>query len=173
MGICSATRKGSPTRIASRRSAVPTVATAADSTTARGSTPFPIRIISTTAPGKRVFDGLAAYHVGGLARFGLGLGDDAVQVPVGYRLSANFFDVLGVQMARGRAFVPDDERLDRPTTVAIISHRLWQTQFEGAPDIIGRAVRLNGRPFTIVGLTQADFNGYTVEAQRLWVPITA
>ena len=119
-----------------------------------------------------VFDGLAAYHVGGLARFGLGLGDDAVQVPGAY-VSANFFDVLGVQMARGRAFLPDDERLDRPTTVAVISHRLWQTQFEGAPDIIGRAVRLNGRPFTIVGVTQADFNGYSVEAQRLWVPITA
>jgi predicted permease len=119
-----------------------------------------------------VFDGLAAYHVGGLARFGLGLGEDAVSVPGAY-VSANFFDVLGVQMTRGRGFLPEDERLDRPTTVAVISYRLWQTQFEGTPDIIGRAVRLNGRPFTIVGVTQANFKGYTVDDQRLWVPITA
>jgi macrolide transport system ATP-binding/permease protein len=119
-----------------------------------------------------VFDGLAAYHVGGLARFGLGLGDEAVPVPGAY-VSANYFDVLGVQMARGRGFLPEDERLDHPNTVAVISHRLWQTQFNGTPDIVGRAVRLNGRPFTIIGVTQASFNGYTIDDQRLWVPITA
>jgi putative ABC transport system permease protein len=119
-----------------------------------------------------VFEGLAAYHVGGLARFGLGLGDEAVPVPGAY-VSANFFDVLGVQMARGRGFLPEDERLDHPNTVAVISHRLWQTQFNGTPDIVGRAVRLNGRPFTIIGVTQASFNGYTIDDQRLWVPITA
>jgi hypothetical protein len=118
------------------------------------------------------FEGLAAYHVGGLARFGLGLGNDAVPVPGAY-VSANFFDVLGVQMARGRGFLPEDERLDRPSTVAVISHHLWQTEFNGTPDIVGRTVRLNGRPFTIVGVTQADFKGYTIDDQRLWVPITA
>jgi putative ABC transport system permease protein len=119
-----------------------------------------------------VFDGLAAYHVGGLARFGLGLGDDALRVPGAY-VSANFFDVLGVRMTRGRGFLPEDERLDRPTAVAVISHRLWQTQFQGASDIVGRTVRLNGRPFTIVGVAPADFNGYTIDDQRVWVPITA
>jgi len=119
-----------------------------------------------------VFDGLAAYHVGGLARFGLGLGHEAVPVPGAY-VSANFFDVLGVQMARGRGFLPEDERLDHPNTVAVISHRLWQTEFNGTPDIVGRTVRLNGRPFTIIGVTQAGFNGYTIDDQRLWVPITA
>jgi predicted permease len=119
-----------------------------------------------------VFDGLGAYHVGGLARFGLGLGDEAVPVPGAY-VSANFFDVLGVQMARGRGFLPEDERLDHPNTVAVISHRLWQTQFNATPDIVGRSVRLNGRPFTIVGVTDASFKGYTIDDQRLWVPITA
>jgi predicted permease len=119
-----------------------------------------------------VFDGLAAYHVGGLARFGLGLGGDAVPVPGAY-VSANYFDVLGVRMARGRGFLPEDERLDSPNTVAVISDRLWRTQFESTPDIIGRTVRLNGRPFTIVGVAPAGFTGYTIDDQRLWVPITA
>ena len=119
-----------------------------------------------------VFDGLAAYHVGGLARFGLGLGNEAVPVPGAY-VSANFFDVLGVRMALGRGFLAEDEQLDHPTTVAVISHRLWQTQFNGTPDIVGRSVRLNGRPFTIIGVTEAGFKGYTIDDQRLWVPITA
>ena len=119
-----------------------------------------------------VFDGLAAYHVGGLAQFGLGTGDEAVPVPGAY-VSANYFDVLGVPMARGRAFTPADERLESPSAVVVISHRLWQTQFDGAPDIVGRTVRLNGRPFTIVGVANAAFTGYSLEDQRLWVPITA
>ena len=119
-----------------------------------------------------VFEGLAAYHVGGLARFGLGLGNEAVPVPGAY-VSGNFFDVLGVHMALGRGFLPEDERLDHPNTVAVISHRLWQTQFNGTPDIAGRSVRLNGRPFTIIGVTDAAFKGYTIDDQHLWVPITA
>ena len=119
-----------------------------------------------------VFDGLAAYHVGGLARFGLGTGDDAVPVP-GADVSANYFDVLGVPMARGRAFAAEDERLEQARAVVVISHRLWQTQFQSAPDTIGRTVRLNGRPFTIIGIADPAFAGYAIEEQRLWVPITA
>jgi predicted permease len=119
-----------------------------------------------------VFDGLAAYHVGGLARFGLGTGEAAVPVPGAY-VSANYFDVLGVRMARGRAFVPADERLESPHAVVVISHRLWQTQFGQAPDIVGRTVRVNGRPFSVVGVADAAFSGYGLEDQRLWVPITS
>jgi predicted permease len=119
-----------------------------------------------------VFDGLAVYHTGGLASFGLGTGSEALPVPGAY-VSANYFDVLGVSMARGRGFVPEDERLDQARTVVVISHRLWQTQFQGAPDTIGRTVRLNGRSFAIVGVTSPDFAGYGLEEQRLWVPVTA
>jgi predicted permease len=121
---------------------------------------------------QRVFESLAAYHVGGLARFGLGTGDTAVPVSGAY-VSANFFEVLGIPMARGRGFLPEDERLESPRAVAVISYRLWQTQFVEAPDIVGRTVRLNGRPFTIVGVAAAGFAGYTIDDQRLWVPITA
>jgi predicted permease len=119
-----------------------------------------------------VFAGLAAYHDGGLARFGLGTGQEAVPV-VGAYVSANYFDVLGVTMARGRAFSPDEERLDQPRTVAVISHRLWQTRFGGAADVIGRIVRLNGRPFTVIGVAAPDFGGSALGEQHLWVPITA
>ena len=119
-----------------------------------------------------VFQDLAAYHDGGLAQFGLGTGQEAVPV-VGAFVSANYFDVLGVRMARGRGFSPDDERLDQARAVMVISHRLWQTRFDGASGIIGRTVRLNGRPFTVIGVAHPDFGGSALGAQHLWVPITA
>ena len=98
-----------------------------------------------------VFDGLAAYHLGGLARFGFGTGREAVPV-LGAYVSANYFDVLGVPMARGRGFSADDERLDQARTVVVISHQLWQAQFNGAHDVDRAPVRLNGRPFTVIGV---------------------
>jgi putative ABC transport system permease protein len=119
-----------------------------------------------------VFDGLAAYHLGGLARFGFGTGQEAVPV-LGAYVSANYFEVLGVPIARGRGFAADDERLDQARAVVVISHRLWEAQFNGAADVIGRTVRLNGRPFTVIGVASRDFAGYGLEEQRMWVPLTA
>jgi hypothetical protein len=113
-----------------------------------------------------VFADLAAYHAGSIATFGLGLPDSATRVPGAY-VSANYFRTLGVPMALGRGFLPEEERLDSPTAVAVISHRLWQTRFDGDPGAIGRTMRLNGRPFTIVGVTASAFNGYTVDHQSL------
>lgn len=117
-----------------------------------------------------VFDGLAAYRPD--ASFGLGTGDHALRVS-GSSVSANYFAVLGVRIARGRGFLPEEERLDDPAAVTVISDRLWRTQFGADRDVIGRTIRLNGRPFTIVGVTAPGFNGYTIDLQSLWVPITA
>ena len=119
-----------------------------------------------------VFAGLAAYHVGGIAKFGLGTSDNALRVPGAY-VSANYFTVLGVPIALGRGFLPEEEQLANPSAVTVISHRLWQTQFGGDRDVIGRTVHLNGRPFTIIGVTAPAFGGYSIDQQSLWVPITA
>jgi putative ABC transport system permease protein len=119
-----------------------------------------------------VFEGLAASHSGGLSRFGLGTGHEAVPV-LGAYVSANYFDVLGVSISRGRGFTPDDERLEQPRAVVVISDRLWHAQFEGAADVVGRTVRLNGRPFTVIGVADPAFGNDGPEQQRLWVPLTA
>jgi predicted permease len=119
-----------------------------------------------------VFEGLAAYHAGGLATFGLGTPESAARIAGAY-VSANYFSVLGVSIARGRGFLPEDERLTSPSTVAVISDRLWQTQFRGDPDVIGRTIHLNGRPFTVIGITAPGFTGYSFDYQSLWVPITS
>ena len=118
-----------------------------------------------------VFAGFAAYHAGGIATFGLGTEDRAARVPGAY-VSANYFSVLGVRIALGRGFLPEEERLGSPRAVTVIGDRLWRTHFGGAADVVGRTVRLNGRPFTIVGVTVPEFTGYGIDSQSLWVPIT-
>jgi putative ABC transport system permease protein len=73
----------------------------------------------------------------------------------GAQTSSTFFDVLGVTPIRGRSFTADDAEPGRASV--ILSYGLWQRRFAGA-DVVGRAMRLNGEPFTIVGVMPAAFN---------------
>jgi MacB-like periplasmic core domain/FtsX-like permease family len=72
-------------------------------------------------------------------------------------VSVNYFDVLGVRPAPGRAFQPDDGTGVQP--VAIISQGLWRDRFAADPGIIGRAVHLNGGTFTVVGVAPSGYQG--------------
>jgi predicted permease len=67
------------------------------------------------------------------------------------RVTAGFFDLLGAQPLLGREFRREDE-LPNNNSVVILSHALWQRRFNGDPGVVGRAVTLSGRPFTIVGV---------------------
>jgi hypothetical protein len=71
-------------------------------------------------------------------------------------ISANYFSVFGVNLIRGRAFLPEEEK--QATPIVIVSHRWWQQQGSD-PEIIGRSLKINGRPFTIVGMTPEGFTG--------------
>jgi len=74
----------------------------------------------------------------------------------GLNISANYFSVFGVNLIRGRAFLPEEEK--QATPIVIVSHRWWQQQGSD-PEIIGRSLKINGRPFTIVGITPQGFTG--------------
>lgn len=76
--------------------------------------------------------------------------------------------ILGVTPLLGRDFTPEDNRAGAEK-VALISHNLWQREFAGAAGIIGTAVRINGKPATIVGVMPKGFNFPTNE--DLWVPL--
>jgi predicted permease len=66
-------------------------------------------------------------------------------------VSANYFDVLGVQPLHGRAFVPADDTPGAPA-VLVLSHRYWERSFGADPNIIGRVFRMNDKPHTVVGV---------------------
>jgi len=75
--------------------------------------------------------------------------------------------VLGVPALIGRHFTKDDPTRGNP---AILSHRLWQSQFGGDPNILGRGLRLNGVPYTVIGVMPATFQFPNRNAE-LWTPL--
>lgn len=87
-------------------------------------------------------------------------------------VSGNYFQALGVRPARGRVLVPEDDRVAGAHPVAVISHAYWRRSFGGAESALGSTVRINGYPFTIVGVSAASFHGFTVGAPAaLQVPM--
>jgi predicted permease len=87
--------------------------------------------------------------------------------------SANTFDVLGVKPERGRTFLPEEDHGEGSHPVLVISHGLWQRQFGGDTDIVGRTVLVNRHLFTIIGVTPPNFRGVTGGSQvDLWAPLS-
>jgi putative ABC transport system permease protein len=89
----------------------------------------------------------------------------------GRRVSANLFDLLGVQPHLGRGFLPEE---DTPGThVVILSHGLWQRRFGSDPQIIGRALNLNGESYSVIGVMPRgiELPGFDNWKDQLWVPI--
>jgi putative ABC transport system permease protein len=100
----------------------------------------------------KTLSGLAAY-----ANWSASLAGDGVTERLqGARMSANAFEVLGVTPSAGRLLNDHDDRPDAPL-VAVLSHRLWQRQYGGSHDILGKTARINGESFVIVGVLPAQF----------------
>lgn len=112
------------------------------------------------------FDFLAARTGGSAALTGI---DEPVQLP-GSRVSARFFDVFGVKAARGRTFLEGEDQAGKDR-VAVITHSLWQSQFGGAEDIVGRSILLDGEPHTVVGVLPQD-TPFERGFAKLWRPLT-
>jgi len=88
-------------------------------------------------------------------------------------VSGNYFGVLGVQMERGRGFLDQEDRTGAPEPVVVISHEVWQNRLGADPQIVGRNIRLDDIPFTIVGVTPADFTGTSPLRNDIWTPLPA
>jgi predicted permease len=84
--------------------------------------------------------------------------DGRAELADGFAASGNYFSVLGVRPLLGRLLVPDDERPDAPA-VAVISSRYWHSRFGGDPAVVGKTIRANNVPVSIVGVTPPDFAG--------------
>jgi putative ABC transport system permease protein len=95
------------------------------------------------------------------------------------RVSASLFPMLGVRTRLGRTFLEEEDRAGQDEVV-VLSHDLWARQFESAPDVIGRRVILDDRPYVIVGVLPPDFRfprfsdlypiSITSTTPQLWKP---
>jgi predicted permease len=70
----------------------------------------------------------------------------------------NYFSMLGVQPAAGRLIRPDEGRAPGDAPVVVLGHDYWTARFNGDPSVVGRAVRLSGRPYTIIGIASNRFS---------------
>jgi len=96
-------------------------------------------------------------------------GSDEPERVAGLRATANLFSVLGVEPARGRNFLPEEEQSGR-NHVAVLSDGLWRRRFGADPNLIGRQIQLSGESYTIVGVTPPDFQ--FTQGTELWTPLT-
>jgi len=114
---------------------------------------------------EKSFSSLAA-----LQYFSFNLSDE--QLPervVGGRVSYTWFDALGVPPLHGRVFTKEEDAPGRDHVV-VLSHRLWARRYGGVPTVIGREIRLNSVPYTVVGVMPASFD-VTADGEELWTPI--
>jgi predicted permease len=112
--------------------------------------------------------GLAAYTVRPLALAANGKTSRVWSEEV----STNYFSVLGVSPALGRVFLPSDGGAPGTQPYVVLSHAFWQRAFGSDPGVIGRAVRLNGHDFTVVGVASTEFGGLLRGVQAdVWVPL--
>lgn len=86
-------------------------------------------------------------------------------------VSGSYFEIVGTRPARGRFFVPEEDRTPDTHPVVVMSHEFWERRFGGRPDVVGQTVRLNNRPYTVVGVVEAGFTGTTLIGTDLWVPM--
>jgi predicted permease len=78
-------------------------------------------------------------------------GDESTTV-VPLIVAANFFDVLATPMAMGRGFTAGEAQAERDPAVAVLSHGFWERALGRDPDVVGRTLVFNGRPYTVLGV---------------------
>jgi predicted permease len=95
------------------------------------------------------------------------------EIAKGQLVSGNYFSVLGVNAARGRIIVDEDDRETAPP-VAVISHRYWERRFELDRSIIGKQIVVNNIDMTVVGVAPSGFSGTLQVNDRpdIYIPLT-
>ncbi len=93
---------------------------------------------------------------------------------IGFLVTHNFFDVLGVRPALGRFFLPEEDETPGAQPVVILSHGTWSRLFGADSSVIGRTVALNRNSFTVIGVTERGFRGpVSVLPIGIWLPMSA
>jgi len=112
-----------------------------------------------------VFQQIAAYSGNDYTM----LGRDLPERLLGARVSAGFFELLGVQPSLGR-FFREEEDVDGRNQVVVLNHEFWETRFGARRDIIGQTRTLNDKSFTVVGVMPAGFT-YPSPKIQFWTPM--
>ena len=125
------------------------------------SAPPPPRVsqpVPNPAPTPKIFSGMFARRP---IAMNVGANGQTERV-AGELVSGTYFQVLGVGAAVGRVIVPDDDKVRGDGYVAVLSYDYWRNRFGADPKIVGQQLMINGYPFTVVGVSQAGFDGLDI-----------
>ena len=87
-------------------------------------------------------------------------------------VTSNYFSVLGIAPAQGRAFLPEEETPGKPAQVVVVSDGFWRKQGRD-PSLLGSEILINNRPFTVVGIMPREFTGtMQIVATEIWLPLS-
>ena len=118
-----------------------------------------------------VFDGVLARS--GIWKVRMGDSHGGTQFVEPEYVSGNYFELLGVQAAVGRVLSDADAKAKGSSPVAVLSYDTWKNRFALDPGILGRAIVIDGRAFTVVGVAQPGFSGVEVGYRTdVWLPLT-
>ncbi len=111
------------------------------------------------------FEAMAAFSFGSMSYSG---GGEVRSLRSGH-VSAPYFDVFGVKPALGRTFTRDEDQLGKGKVV-ILTHRVWTASFGSDPGIVGREIRLDGMPHTVIGVLPGS-SEFDRRSNDIWVPL--
>jgi putative ABC transport system permease protein len=117
----------------------------------------------------RSFENLGALSGGGLDLGASENGSPAQRIQ-GEQFSPAVFRILGVRPILGRTFTDDEDQIDTPAPVILISHRLWKQRFASDPNIVNKTLRADHATFTIIGVMPPDFR-FRNDAAEFWMPL--
>src|SRR6185436_10427586 len=125
--------------------------------------------VQNAAPAPDIFSGMFARRT---VAMNVGVNGQTERVP-GELVSGTYFQVLGVGAALGRVITPDDDRERHAAPVAVLSYDYWRNRFGGDPNVLGKTITANNHSLTIVGVSQAGFDGVDIGyVPNLRVPVT-
>src|SRR5215467_1277948 len=89
----------------------------------------------------------------------------------GLLVTSNYFSLFGASTVLGRTFLPEEGQSPGSDSIVVLSHAFWEQQFGSNPSIVGKSVRFNGTPLTVVGVTDASFVGTEPQTPDFWAPL--
>jgi predicted permease len=116
----------------------------------------------------QTFAGLAAYRISPIELEG----QSSPARTWGYLATGNYFDLLGVHPLLGRFFHAEDDLHAGASPYAVLSYACWRGRFGADPDIVGKTIRINRQPFTVLGVARNDFHGTELFFwPEIWAPM--
>ena len=90
---------------------------------------------------------------------------------LGNFVSENYFAMLGGSTYLGRSFTAEENSVPGRDAVVVLSHGFWQRRFGSDAHLVGSSIKLNGKPFTVIGITHPEFIGLRQEMPDIWLPL--